>query len=51
MLLLLGVFLMILKFAGVIAWPWWIVLVPFYWLAGVLLVYAVLLVGAIISKK
>lgn len=26
----LGIILLILKLAGVIAWAWWIVLIPFY---------------------
>lgn len=30
LLYVLGVALLILKLAGVIAWAWWIVLIPFY---------------------
>ena len=35
-----GVILVILKLAGVIDWSWWLVLMPFYFGIGVLLVAA-----------
>ena len=51
MLFALGVILLILKLAGVIAWSWWIVLIPFYFLVVIMALYMVALVAAALSKK
>lgn len=41
----LGLIFVTLKLTGVIAWPWWWVLLPFY--GGVALLLAILAVGGV----
>lgn len=47
----LGIVFIVLKLTGVIAWSWWLVLLPFYWtLAIIVFVVAVLaLVGLLVE--
>ena len=42
---LAGIVLVVLKACGVIGWAWWIALLPFFVLAGLLVMSALVVVG------
>ena len=43
---LAGIVLVVLKACGVIGWAWWIALLPFFVLAGVLVLSALVVIGS-----
>lgn len=53
LLVMIGVVLVVLKLAGVVAWSWWLVLIPFFAFGGfflaILLWFAFLFVCAFIG--
>ena len=43
---LAGIVLVVLKACGVIGWAWWIALLPFFVLAGLLVLSALVVIGS-----
>lgn len=53
---LLGILFVGLKLAGVIAWSWWLVLLPFYagvilWLGAIVLGVGLIGIGSLFSRR